>query len=764
MGKRWKKITKDMFVRTLFLLLLIILLPIACLFLLYGISSRAIEQKEQDSMLTAVINCTQKLEKELDDVTSIISYLTNDPQILRYLYYYNPERDQSSLTEIIDAQDTLRSLALTRDKIRLIQIYANGSDTLIDNKSSAQYLNRYYVHFQMENMSYEEWHEYIQNGTFKYEMITDAEYTYDGVTYPAWIFSYRIPLHKISGDYGQAYLFVDKNKLIEDFSVLDYRNEGYLAVVNNAHELMLVDNASELDHERILEDIDEIDQDDNVKLVSENGHERFLICHYSAELQATVAMAVPVSYVYAPINGIRLILCGLIVVAVVLCVMLVIQIARRLSKPWTDLSFLLQKKETTTPAELAGEISELLDHNERLKQEVMGNLPAVKTVALYNLLLCGFENKEAFEKGIDLLGINRDSKQYGLLIVYISNLEYQEDIREISIQQSFIGNTIQHELKEVQGVYFPDHERMLVLFAMNEKSKRDAEQQMEKRLDILMSPLFESHHLEVVIAGDVAEDLTAFPAMYLRAQSVLSKNRKRAEGEIIWYSQEKKKYAECYYPAEMEDRISAIMIMGNTTALAETFQELRLANARIFELNCDDQIRKLLSLLYDTLCKKQKEYRLHTAERLDDLKIEIQKNMIRKENLTDTFHLLEEAFYTCMILNGDVWEQQQLNLSERIRLYICNNYRNPQLCLGLIAENFSITESYLSRLYKQSFQTTCNKAIEALRMEDASRQLEQGLNVADVAESVGYNSVQVFRRAYKRYYGTTPSESKDTQK
>ena len=116
-----------------------------------------------------------------------------------------------------------------------------------------------------------------------------------------------------------------------------------------------------------------------------------------------------------------------------------------------------------------------------------------------------------------------------------------------------------------------------------------------------------------------------------------------------------------------------------------------------------------------------------------------------------------------MVLNGDVWEEQQLNLSERIRLYICNNYRNPQLCLGMIAEKFSITESYLSRLYKQSFQTTCNKAIESLRLEDAARQLTRGRNVVDVAESVGYNSVQVFRRAYKRYYGTTPSESKENQ-
>lgn len=763
MGNRWKKLTKDMFVKTFFLLLLIIMLPIACLFLLYGISSRTIEQKEQDSMLAAVVNCTEKLEKEMDDVTSIISYLTNDPQILRYLYYFNLERDSSSLMEIIDAQDTLKSLALTQDKITLIQVYANGSDTLIDNKNSAQYLNRYYAHFQMGDMSYEEWHAFIQNGTIKYEVITDTEYTYDGVTHPAWVFSYRIPIHKTSGNYGQAFLFIDKGKLLQDFSVLDYRNQGYLVVVNNEHEIMLMDNESGLEQERILEDVTRIDQNDSVNMISENGQEMFLIRHYSPELQATVAMAVSVSYVYAPINGIRNFLFGLIGIAVVICVMLVIQVARRLSKPWTDLSSLLQKKGTATPAELAGEISELLDHNESLKQEVMGNLSAVRTAALYNLLLCGFENRESFEKGIDLLEIERDARQYGLLIIYISNLEYQKEIREISIQQAFLGNTIQQELKEVQGVYFPDHERMLVLFAMNENSKQDAEHQMEEHLDILMRPLFERHHLEVTIVGDVAEDLTAFPGMYLRTQSVLSKNRQRTEKRIAWYSQEKKKYAECYYPAEMDDRLGAIMIMGNTEALAETFQELKLANARIFELNCDEQIRKLLGSIYDTLCKKQKEYRLHGAERLDDLKIKIQKNLIRKEHLADTFHLLEEAFYTCMVLNGDVWEEQQLNLSERIHLYICNNYRNQQLCLSMIAEKFSITESYLSRLYKQSFKKTCNKAIESLRLEDAARQLTQGKSVVDVAESVGYNSVQVFRRAYKRYYGTTPSESKENQ-
>ena len=65
---------------------------------------------------------------------------------------------------------------------------------------------------------------------------------------------------------------------------------------------------------------------------------------------------------------------------------------------------------------------------------------------------------------------------------------------------------------------------------------------------------------------------------------------------------------------------------------------------------------------------------------------------------------------------------------------------------------------YLSKLFKRATGDNFSKYLEKIRVEKAKKLLKAGEKVSDVAAKVGYNSPQVFRRAYKRYYGCIPSE------
>lgn len=95
-------------------------------------------------------------------------------------------------------------------------------------------------------------------------------------------------------------------------------------------------------------------------------------------------------------------------------------------------------------------------------------------------------------------------------------------------------------------------------------------------------------------------------------------------------------------------------------------------------------------------------------------------------------------------------------LTDKIKKYINENYNDPQLSLSLVGEEFCITEVYLSKLFKQTTGENFSKYIEGIRMERAKELMEQKKKVSEIAVLVGYNSPQVFRRAWKRYYGDTP--------
>lgn len=96
---------------------------------------------------------------------------------------------------------------------------------------------------------------------------------------------------------------------------------------------------------------------------------------------------------------------------------------------------------------------------------------------------------------------------------------------------------------------------------------------------------------------------------------------------------------------------------------------------------------------------------------------------------------------------------------EEIQKYIEEHYSDPGLSLASIAEVFFITEAYVSKLFKRISGQNFSKYIEKVRMEKARILLEEGKTIKAVSEMVGYNTPQVFRRAWKRYYSTLPSES-----
>ncbi len=99
-----------------------------------------------------------------------------------------------------------------------------------------------------------------------------------------------------------------------------------------------------------------------------------------------------------------------------------------------------------------------------------------------------------------------------------------------------------------------------------------------------------------------------------------------------------------------------------------------------------------------------------------------------------------------------------IRVVEEIKKYIDAHFSDPGLSLVSIAEEFFITEAYASKLFKRISGQNFSKYIEKIRMENAKVLLEEGKTITEVSSLVGYNSPQVFRRAWKRFYSGLPSK------
>ncbi len=95
---------------------------------------------------------------------------------------------------------------------------------------------------------------------------------------------------------------------------------------------------------------------------------------------------------------------------------------------------------------------------------------------------------------------------------------------------------------------------------------------------------------------------------------------------------------------------------------------------------------------------------------------------------------------------------------EQISDYIQEHYQEPLLSVGVIADEFHLGLSFLSRNYKEQKGVGILESINRLRLEKAKELIFSGVSIKDTASAVGFYSTQPLIRIFKQIEHMTPSE------
>lgn len=95
--------------------------------------------------------------------------------------------------------------------------------------------------------------------------------------------------------------------------------------------------------------------------------------------------------------------------------------------------------------------------------------------------------------------------------------------------------------------------------------------------------------------------------------------------------------------------------------------------------------------------------------------------------------------------------------AENIQLYIARNFSNPELRIANIAEEFCISEVYLSEYFKKRTGMTIGNFLIHVRLKEAEWQLINTIHpVSAIAENVGYLDAGYFARIFRKKKGESP--------
>lgn len=133
------------------------------------------------------------------------------------------------------------------------------------------------------------------------------------------------------------------------------------------------------------------------------------------------------------------------------------------------------------------------------------------------------------------------------------------------------------------------------------------------------------------------------------------------------------------------------------------------------------------------------------------------KGIFEYEHLAD---LLEETHSFLLALTEDA-EPEGKERELKIMINIIHQHYADNLKLDTLAGMLNYSTAYLGQLFKNKTGEYFNTYLDKVRIRKAKELLEQGMKVYEVAERVGYTSVNYFHSKFKKYEGRSPSDFKN---
>ena len=126
--------------------------------------------------------------------------------------------------------------------------------------------------------------------------------------------------------------------------------------------------------------------------------------------------------------------------------------------------------------------------------------------------------------------------------------------------------------------------------------------------------------------------------------------------------------------------------------------------------------------------------------------------------------LLQEAAQNLCDLNEKKKRSHNTTLKEQLIDYVKAHYMDPNLTVTQIAQAHHISEKYLYAFFKEQLGVSPALYIQQLRLSYVAQSLlKTDTSVQEIAEHAGFFNLNTFYKAFKRVYGMTPTQYRDTR-
>jgi len=131
-----------------------------------------------------------------------------------------------------------------------------------------------------------------------------------------------------------------------------------------------------------------------------------------------------------------------------------------------------------------------------------------------------------------------------------------------------------------------------------------------------------------------------------------------------------------------------------------------------------------------------------------------------EKTIVELASMVEEvSLYLCDHVNEKLNIRSKKENRYNMIQFMEENFTNKDMSASFAAQHMGISEKYFAALFKEQTGKSFGIYLESKRMNAAEKLLlETELSVAQIAEEVGYNTLDAFYKAFKKNYGIAPGQ------
>ena len=409
---------------------------------------------------------------------------------------------------------------------------------------------------------------------------------------------------------------------------------------------------------------------------------------------------------------------------------------------------------------IRSKLNEAHEKNSDLQKALDDDRPLLYSTYTRRLLTGLLTSEADINYAKDFLGLS-DGKHYAVIYAVIYDNEYMEnyageDMAAIDAKPYFTYASLEEDYASFLGdslLSFRPNEHSIAFIFKTDKSPDDGMMEAQKKILDLHNYLLETYSIWLFAGlGEFTDNPDTLWSSYnhaFEATNYTSKNY-----IFLPYAMIKKHSNVYYFPAELSARLISCVVHGESEQTTKIFAQIRKENIEERSLSVN-LLKFLASDIRNSLLKARNQ--IKESDENKTVLVEADELFSEKLSISSCEKIAEK-----LIAASAASSRNEDDLIKEIRNYIDNNFADASLGLSKISDEFKISESYFSHLFKDRTGVNFSVYLENIRMKKSVELINRNpdINTNDLFIKVGYNNANSFRRVFKKTYDMTPSQMK----